>query len=288
MVDGDESCEFCGKSVRRKVLLNAGFTGRLCTDCDVIFTEALHDPETRMSVNSEFYLLDERIKIYRRRRRELQERYAETERFMIQQVGRPLKAVLEVGSNIGAFAEYLRRRGADVETIEVNAALRDYQRTTRGLVCYRSLQEVPAGRRYDLIVFMDVLEHIPGPARVLLDVRSHLSDEGAIFLQLPNKNSMIAAIAGTRWSWWSAPDHLYHFSPRGIECLARRAGLSCLAMRTVSPVLDDLTQIPKAGRFAGLLFRLAGIWNVNPLVQYRRGSMIQALLRPSADGSSGK
>lgn len=288
MVDGDKSCEFCGKPVCRRVALNAGFSGRLCPDCDVIFTEAVHDPEIRQSVNAEFYLLDERIKLYRRRRRELQQRYAETERFITQHVGHPLKAVLEVGSNIGVFADYLRRQGANVETIEVNVALRDYQKTAQGLVCYRSLEEVPLGRRYDLIVFMDVLEHISGPARVLLDVRSLLSDEGVIFLQLPNKNSMIAAVVGTNWSWWSAPDHLYHFSTRGIECLARSGGFSCLAMRTVSPILDDLTQIPKVGRFAGLFFHLAGIWNVNPLIPYRRGSMIQALLRPSPDGSSSK
>lgn len=273
-------CEFCGEPTSRTLPLNDGFTGHLCAGCDVLFTNASHAFEERESVNESFYPLTERLAIYRNRREELRSRYLEVEKFIRSHVDATPLSVLEIGSNVGSFAAQMRERGINVETVEVNPTLREYQVRERSLICYPHVQDIPPGRHYNVVVFMDVLEHIPQPIEVLKQVRSLLSDAGVVFLQFPNKNSLIASVAKSRWSWWSAPDHLYHFSTRGVDRLAARAGYECRSVRTLSPVLDDLTQVPGLGLLARAVFRLAGKWNVNPLVEFSRGSLIQAVLRP--------
>lgn len=62
---------------------------------------------------------------------------------------------------------------------------------------FAPLDTLPAGRRFDLVIASEVIEHIADPVRFLLDLRGRLAGTGAIALTLPNGYGPFEAMALT-------------------------------------------------------------------------------------------
>lgn len=70
-------------------------------------------------------------------------------------------SVLDAGCAIGLLVEQLRARGVDAEGVDISEyAIGQAHESVRGHVRAGSVAE-PFGRRYDLIVCIEVLEHMP-------------------------------------------------------------------------------------------------------------------------------
>jgi len=79
---------------------------------------------------------------------------------------------------------------------------------------------------FDVITFWHVLEHLPGPQRVLGRVAELLRPGGTAVISLPNLASLQAWLFRQDWyPFDDVPRHLYHFSPRPLERLILGAGL---------------------------------------------------------------
>lgn len=93
---------------------------------------------------------------------------------------------LEVGSYTGAFLAAARDRGWRFEGVDVNADAVRFARS-RGLdVARRTLDAVPATRRYDAIAIWNCFEQLPDPTTVLRTARDRLAPGGTIALRVPN------------------------------------------------------------------------------------------------------
>jgi 2-polyprenyl-3-methyl-5-hydroxy-6-metoxy-1,4-benzoquinol methylase len=105
-------------------------------------------------------------------------------------IGRP-RTVLDVGCGTGINGAFARARGAHVTGIELDE---QQARVARGRLdevlelditsdeALRSLE----GRSFDLVLFGDVLEHVPDPLSVLQRFASLLVDGGHALVSLPN------------------------------------------------------------------------------------------------------
>lgn len=186
--------------------------------------------------------------------------------------------VLEIGSNIGFFADILARSDCDIKTVELNDKCREFQKIIYGIESYHSLDEIAADEQFDAIVMVDVLEHIPYPVNFVKSLKSHLRPSGVLFLQFPNKNSLAAKIAGNRWPWWSAPDHLYHFSEAAVRVLAEKCDFNAVHIDKHSPALDDLTSIPLVGKLFNVLLPINKIFPLNRQIHHEYGSLLQCIL----------
>jgi len=99
------------------------------------------------------------------------------------------RAVLDVGCSRGATAAALRARGVEfIGGIEPDAedaaeAERVYDRVIRG-----RLEDVAGGfdRRFDAVLFGDVLEHLEDPSDALIRVRPWLTPRGVVIASVPN------------------------------------------------------------------------------------------------------
>jgi SAM-dependent methyltransferase len=264
---------------RSRKELNDGYFARHCPGCDLLITDADASRECLERTNRERYAADGRLQTHYLRRGEFSRRYRDILALIRRHSGGGVRSMLEIGSNIGVFAGYAAEQGIAVETVEINDDLRALQEILHKVPAYKSISDVPEGRSYDAIVMMDVLEHIPGPVEYLGGLKEYLKDDGVVFLQMPNKNSWSSRIAGKRWGWWSAPDHLYHFSGRALLRAAERAGYRAILLRFVSPVLDDLEGIPVLGRIFSPARFLSRWVNPNPFLAIPGGSLILAILK---------
>jgi 2-polyprenyl-3-methyl-5-hydroxy-6-metoxy-1,4-benzoquinol methylase len=100
--------------------------------------------------------------------------------------------VLDVGPWTGAQGRHLMQHGgATVDGVEPDAeaaavAAADYRELIVGPIDDGEVQAQLAGRDYDAILFLDVLEHLHDPAAVLRAARGWLAPGGSVLCSLPN------------------------------------------------------------------------------------------------------
>jgi 2-polyprenyl-3-methyl-5-hydroxy-6-metoxy-1,4-benzoquinol methylase len=121
----------------------------------------------------------------------------------------PRGRLLEVGCGHGLLLDEARRRGYDVEGLELSAEAARFARENLNLsVREMALEEATLdGERYDAIVIIDVLEHLDDPVAALDCLCPRLALGGALLIATPDPSSLVARIAGRRW-WCYIPAHL--------------------------------------------------------------------------------
>jgi len=153
--------------------------------------------------------------------------------------------LLDVGASFGWLVEEALRAGWEAEGIEPSSIACDAARR-QGLPVSRGffpddLREV--GRRWEAITLMDVLEHLEQPIEILAAIRSRLSPDGVLALQVPNSRGLflrvskglVRATSGrlagpllrmyqTQFSY----PHLHYFHPDNMHRLLSRAGFQVL------------------------------------------------------------
>lgn len=131
---------------------------------------------------------------------------------MLPFVPRHATRILEVGCGEGAFMRLLRsdRPGAEVSGLEIEAEVAAVGRRDGLDIAVGSFPEsVPADRRYDCVIFNDVLEHLVDPWAALEHTRTLLGRDGCVVASLPNIRHL-----GTLHEIAVAGD--FHYQPEGV------------------------------------------------------------------------
>ena len=148
-----------------------------------------------------------------------------TARRLLDLIGRHVAggSLLDVGCGHGLLLDEARRRGFEVSGLELSRAAAAYARDVLGLdVAEAPLEDT--GRRYDVIVLADVVEHLDDPAGALRTCASMLADGGALCVVTPDPASPTAKLAGSRW-WGLVPAHTCLLPRRTLRELLSASGL---------------------------------------------------------------
>jgi SAM-dependent methyltransferase len=117
--------------------------------------------------------------------------------------------VLDYGAGEGDVSALLQRMGADV------LALDPYGYDACGskhIPAVRSVQEIPAGKKFDGIIMTEVVEHLSDPVRMLRQLSSCLREDGWIFLTTPNNKGLKARLLRDGWRESLNDGHVFLFS----------------------------------------------------------------------------
>ncbi len=141
--------------------------------------------------------------------------------------------LLDVGCGTGEFLHEMQRHGWQVAGIEQDEEAAAFARRTYGL-------EVETGdvgterfseRRFDVVTFWHVLEHLHRPVEVLKNVRERLAEDGLVLVAAPNIGSPDAGFYGAEWVALDAPRHLVHFTEQSMRQACERAGLRVVSRK---------------------------------------------------------
>ncbi len=137
----------------------------------------------------------------------------------------PGARVLEVGSATGKVALALAAtRGCVVQGIEPDPVAAEAAREA-GLDTHTgSLDDFRSDARFDVVLFVHVLEHLPDPLAALRRARELLRDGGRVVVAIPNAEGLERRLFGAAWDGWDLPRHLHHVGPEALRGLLRRAG----------------------------------------------------------------
>jgi len=133
-------------------------------------------------------------------------------------------AILDVGCGDGLFFKQLRQFG-DVEGIESEAALVDPQGPNRSRITVAPFDgSFNPGKKYDLILMLDVLEHLDAPEEALRHAVSLLRAGGMI----------VATVPAFRLLWTNHDrlnEHRTRFTKGSFRLVAASAGMQIMEMR---------------------------------------------------------
>jgi 2-polyprenyl-6-hydroxyphenyl methylase/3-demethylubiquinone-9 3-methyltransferase len=169
------------------------------------------------------------------------------------------KRVLDVGCGGGILSESMAAKGAEVTGIDMGEAPLQVARLhllESGLeVNYeripveRLAQERPEA--FDVVTCMEMLEHVPDPASIILACAQLVKPQGHVFFSTLNRNpkSYLFAIIGAEYLLHLLPKGTHDFAkfirPSELDSWLRPAGLTSLDITGLS--YNPLTKTYKLG-----------------------------------------
>jgi 2-polyprenyl-3-methyl-5-hydroxy-6-metoxy-1,4-benzoquinol methylase len=169
--------------------------------------------------------------------------------------------LLEIGCAYG-FLLQVARCHFDVIGIELAEDAAEHCRrsglaVTSGQADERLLRHLG---QFDVIVMLDVIEHLPSPGDTLALLARHLTPGGIIVLTTGDFGSLSARLAGARWRLMTPPQHLWFFSQASMRQMAATVGLEVLHLDHPWKIVPlSLIQF-QLGRMIGLDPRRKPAW----------------------------
>lgn len=140
--------------------------------------------------------------------------------------GRKLQglSVLEIGSGNGGFLRWIEQQGAKVAGVEPGPWGDGFPNTVH------DISELEP-QCFDVIIMLDVLEHLSSPIGVLHDLLRFSCPDTVLVVAFPNAESLLSRLWRGRWRMVRPFGHLHYFSRRSIDQAFGRAGWAVLEKR---------------------------------------------------------
>jgi 2-polyprenyl-3-methyl-5-hydroxy-6-metoxy-1,4-benzoquinol methylase len=148
----------------------------------------------------------------------------------------PGSTILDVGAGSGAAVAALRAEGYDAWGVEPSAsAVAIAHAAGRDTVVQGTLEASElAARKWDVVRFTHVLEHVPSPLTTLRVVSEVLAPGGHVVVVVPNFAGAGRLAFRASWDALEVPRHLHHFTPATLSHAFAAAGLRVRSLRTAA------------------------------------------------------
>lgn len=150
-------------------------------------------------------------------------------RKMLRQLPATQLSVLDVGGGAGSQLDAVRACDARVrftQVVDFDVRAAEVAKANGHAFFCGRIEDFETDRRFDLILALNLIEHVQNPLAVLQKLRSMLSPAGAILVKTPNYDSLDARLfRHHNWGGYHAPRHWVLFTRESFEHIARRARL---------------------------------------------------------------
>jgi SAM-dependent methyltransferase len=146
---------------------------------------------------------------------------------LLERMGAGSGSLLEIGSAYGYFLEVSRERyevfGLEIcEDAVADCHARGLCSVRQGAISRAAVEQFPM---VDVVVFLDVIEHLPAPKDALAAALSRLKPGGLMLLTTGDYASLAARIMGKNWRLMTPPQHLWFFTPQSLDRMGETLGL---------------------------------------------------------------
>jgi 2-polyprenyl-3-methyl-5-hydroxy-6-metoxy-1,4-benzoquinol methylase len=139
------------------------------------------------------------------------------------------KSVLDFGCGAGGFLLKAKQVAAKAYGVELERRLQEHFHA-HNLAVFENIDAARTGLgglNFDVITLFHVLEHLPDPKSMLMDLATLLSPGGEIIVEVPHADDALLTLyeseAFSYFTYWSC--HLFLFTVKTLELLAEQAGL---------------------------------------------------------------
>ena len=162
----------------------------------------------------------------------------------IDHLGLPREQVLalDVGSGLCVFAAELKDRGFSCYCIDPDASAIEHalQNIKVDGAHVGTLDDFETEKKFDLITFNKVLEHIKEPVKYLKKAKNFLIERGIVYIELPDGD-----VARQHEDIFNRQEfyieHFTIFNKASLVFLAKQAGFECLEVNSIHEPSNKFT-----------------------------------------------
>lgn len=137
-------------------------------------------------------------------------------------------SLLEIGAGSGGLLDILKHEFGHIHGVEPSKKFCQFAKEQYGLVLDNiGYENISENRKYDVILALDVIEHVVSVRHFMYKVFQLLTDEGIVIVSTPNKNSLTARLLGKKW-WHIRPPHLYYLDKKSFHALMDATGFKII------------------------------------------------------------
>ena len=144
-----------------------------------------------------------------------------------------LSSILDIGCSSGTFLDLCKEKNIGTFGVELNQAEYEYVKRKGHTVYNELLENIQFEEKFDAITMWDVFEHIKDGEFYLNLMKTHLTENGVIFLQIPSSDSLAAKILREHCNMFDGLEHVNLYGVETIKKLAEKSGLEVLSLKTV-------------------------------------------------------
>ncbi len=141
--------------------------------------------------------------------------------------------LLDYGCGTGAFLREVKKHGHVVYGVEPSIEARKSVGNLAPTVA--TIKDLPA-TSFDVITLWHVLEHVYDLSSTIQQLRARLTENGVLFIAVPNHESHDAMYYGKYWAAYDVPRHIWHFTKSSMAVFLQKEGLSLI--ETIPMKLD--------------------------------------------------
>jgi 2-polyprenyl-3-methyl-5-hydroxy-6-metoxy-1,4-benzoquinol methylase len=169
--------------------------------------------------------------------------------------GRSSGRLLEIGCAYGFFLIEARRT-FEVSGVEACEEAAKFCRS-RGLEVIAGsadAETINSTDTVDVIVMLDVIEHLPDPLNTLQLMNRRLNPGGCVLITTGDWESVLSRVMGSSWRLMTPPQHLFFFSKNTLAKVLARAGFRII----------EFSRPTKLVPVSLILFQLARVFGMKP------------------------
>jgi SAM-dependent methyltransferase len=156
-------------------------------------------------------------------------------RRLLGQLGGNSLSLLDVGGGAGWELSWIRTLDPRVQftqVIDLDPQAEAAARANGHVYFCGRAEEFTSDRRFDLIMMLNLIEHVDDPRALLSRMRALLSSGGRILIKTPNLESLDARLFRHRnWGGFHCPRHWVLFSRDNLMALGKEVGLRVVDFR---------------------------------------------------------
>jgi len=250
-------CDLCGSAETNPLYKKDGLTIARCAGCGLARVNPRPtDTYLKKEIYNEGYFNAERgFGIENAFGNEAVENASRAERIFkrIEKMAAPGK-MIDVGCASGVFMREGQRRGWSARGIEISEYAAEQSRRRFNLdvsSCDFIQADLPAGE-FDLVLMMDLIEHLSSPAKGVEKAYEILKPGGLLVIETPNLDGAAARFLGAEWGLIAPLHHLFYFTASTLKRLVSERGFDIASIEYPLWGLSDLLLSAGSFRKAGL------------------------------------
>jgi 2-polyprenyl-3-methyl-5-hydroxy-6-metoxy-1,4-benzoquinol methylase len=238
------SCPLCGADSISRLFVKRGYTIVRCDQCDLVYANPQVDEGLVLDAYREGGSSDLWVDVL------TSARQLELDREKFSKILDELEPyrgggrLLDVGCSIGLFLQLAEERGWKGVGTELGKRALAYARDHYEVeVVERLLADAGFDRAsFDVVTLNSVLEHTHEPRQMLRQVGHLLEPGGALYVIVPNVESLACRVLHERAATFDGRNHLIYFSPRTLREALEREGFQVVDTHTrissLTPMLE--------------------------------------------------
>ncbi len=149
---------------------------------------------------------------------------------------------MDVGSGLGVFLGECLKYGFATYSLDPDPASASHTRQeVKVNQAFQGLfEDFSSSLEFSLITFNKVLEHTINPIVLLAKARDFLSNDGLVYLELPDREESVKD-GGILGRGEFSLEHYFVFTPRSLDFLASRAGFQVIVKSQIHEPSEKYT-----------------------------------------------